>query len=141
MLATYIPNDGNNSIIEGILMSKRRVDKDSKFKVYLFSVNEHGMPGDTLFSKVVIQKELDKKDFLDIRDKELYIPANGIFIGFRWIESNKDFKEYLQINATKEGEYKKTLLHLYKDERIWMPIGTPEDIGNARFGLKMRRLD
>ena len=141
IIATFIPSDSQNSLIEGIYFSKRKKEKESEFVIYLFTVNEKGLPGDTIFSKYVLQKELDRKEFLNIREEKLSIPPNGLFIGFKLIKSYDESVETLQVNATNEGSYGTTYMIMNRKGSSWIFVGLPEEPGNARFGLKMKRLD
>jgi hypothetical protein len=138
IIATLIESNSRNSYIEKIMISKRKEDKNTFFKVYLFEVGENNLPGDTIFSKVIHQKNLKKKDIIDISDEQIKMPQNGIFVGFQWLENNRNYEEYLFINFTNRVSRNNTFILFDRPEKEWKRFGSNDDYNNARFGVQIK---
>lgn len=104
MIAKYFPNTKKNKccnyLTKVTIEFPRRVNKKSKFRFRIFSVDEStGKPKDDLLMKniPVTISENQKQVQLDISDHYIEMPDNGFFVAFE-----KLFIPYNKYGATKE---------------------------------------
>ena len=105
IIAAYIPSLGEQSQIKEIIYSLKNQEKSQQFIAFLFEVNAEGKPGLPLFHRLLSTDSLDKKGRLDISNEYIYIPVNGLFVGFGY-QAKKPKENYGYYNMYGEVEIK-----------------------------------
>ena len=128
-VAVFIPSDGKASVIKEILISKKRVDPSSTFKVLLFETDSLRKPGTVMFDTLIQQNGNIKN--ISIEELNLKIPKEGIFIGFEGTAQKNEQVESIRLNVTEKLTQNLTYLNMGYG---WVSY---IDFYNVRFGLKM----
>ena len=148
-IAVFIPHDGKYAKIEEILLEVGIADRNTGYIVHLYKVKNNGEPGEAIFSRLIIPKDLKNHNKIDVSSLNLEIPTSGIFIGFEWLDqanNEKNFMKRTRVAMTSKIDTCYTYIYSgHEEQYYWLKYGElfegVEDLNkniNARFGLKMR---
>ncbi|MEQ8908755.1 MAG: hypothetical protein RIC95_06155 [Vicingaceae bacterium] len=132
-LTIYIANTFKQpKQIKEILYAFKNVGESDQFVALLFNVDEEFKPNKVIHSKIVDTRDLRNKARINIAEDNVYLPSNGLFVGFLWKANDKSNKsnlyDELEVKMVDRIKDVPAFMH-YKGEWVSLNPGVP------RFGL------
>jgi hypothetical protein len=147
-VATFIPYNSAPAVIEKILLPITKANDTTQLRVYLYKVSNDGKPGEEIFSKTIVLKEIKNK--IDIIDQQIRMPSSGIFVAVEWLFEpfkTEDLNNIEAINSRHAFSLKSTkpmnsnLTYWYWKNEWKLKWNSAEDqYRNIRFGLVLKPL-
>ena len=113
-IAQFIKNtDGNLWYLKEINIARRTktyLNKKQKtqFRVRFYDVDEKGKPNNDIYESILVTNESDKIIKIDVENKKMLLPQNGMFVAIEWIKIPANFidekyKTHLTVNGENQG--------------------------------------
>lgn len=135
-LSVYIPFDERDGMIESVLIPRKKVDGQYFYKILLMKASLAKTPGDTLAELNVKQSSNKKMDIISLKQFNLKIPKEGIFIGFEWPSSGEQ-NASAKVKVKMTTKLKQKLSFVKVGNQDWVPYNN--FASNPRFGFLMRK--
>lgn len=134
ILAVYIPYTVKSTYINEILLSIKSRKYAEAYNVYLYQPDSTGKPGKVMYKKYIIVDSLKKEGVINIRDLDIQLPKNGIFVGLENLKIY-DYETHhplsgmgIRFEYSKEIDRGKVYI-LLKNPKLNLPkIWLPEEI-------------
>ena len=129
VLVVFMPYSNANTYINRILLDIKSRQDISNYGVHLYKVDSTGMPGELIYQQKIEVGSLKKEGVIEVRDEQLTIPENGLYIGLENFVSSETEKEQtigVKFHFTEAIDSSQTYIALNSNqpntETIWIPI-------------------
>lgn len=130
LLVVFIPYSEENTYINKIMLDINSRQQVANYGVNLYEADSAGMPGTVLYEQKIAVDSLKKEGVIDVRDHQIKIPENGIFIGLQNFGTVKDNTQQsesgVKFHYTEAIDTSKTYISLNNlgenSANVWIPI-------------------
>lgn len=129
VLVVFMPYSSANTYINKILLDIKSRQDITQYGVCLYKVDSTGKPGELIYRQKIEVGKLKKEGIIELRDEQLTIPENGLYIGLENYSSavtNNEQTVGVKFHFSEAIDSSQTYIALNSKETnaetIWIPI-------------------
>lgn len=129
VLVVFMPYSKENTYINRILLDINSRQSAANYGVKLYEADSTGMPGKLIYQQKIEVGTLKKEGIIEVRDEQLTIPENGLYIGlenFISTQAGEQSEIGVKFHYTEAIDSSRTYITLNSKqtnaETIWIPI-------------------